>query len=549
MASPTTVSGISSGIDWQATVDALMQIEYQKVQILDDRKSAFESKKTAWSSIQTKLQTLKSTSDDMDKLNEVLLKQATSSNTDAITVSAKASAVEATHTVVVNQLAKNEVLVHSAGWADAYSTSLTTAGNDFVYTFDGTDYTITLSNGSTIADLVAAINEDTDNPGVTASFIDDGGSSDPVHLVLAADDPSAASVLSINDAGTTIGATAADFDTANWTQTQAPQEAQIRVDGYPPASWITRTTNTIDDVISGVTLNLKAVDASGTTITIANDSDAIKSKIQGWVDAYNDVVQTINDFSSYDSENEIRGVLMDDSQARLVRDQLISAVTSEIADLPADSAYTTLGSIGVDIGAGGLLTVDSSQLDDALADKADEVASVFAFTSSTSNSTLEYQSSRPETQGGTYDVFATYTAAGVLDKNGTNTIGGYAATVEGTNILRGKNGTPVEGLRIWFNSPGTGSPGTASATIRVGNGLSIVASDQVEQLTDSVDGLIKLVQDSYSEQISNLEDQMAAYQTRLDQKKQMLTNQFIAMEKAVSQAKNQANWASSALSS
>ncbi|MFH0883827.1 MAG: flagellar filament capping protein FliD, partial [bacterium] len=177
-----------------------------------------------------------------------------------------------------------------------------------------------------------------------------------------------------------------------------------------------------------------------------------------------------------------------------------------------------------------------------------EVARLFAFSTSTSSATLEYQSSTANTEGGTYDVVATYKANGTLNKSGTNTIAGFAATVEGSNILRGKEGTSVEGLRIWFNSPGTGSAGTATATIRIGNGLSIVASDQVEQLTDSVDGLIKIVKDSYSDQITNLEDQIAAYETRLEQKKQMLTNQFIAMEQAVSQAKNQANWASSALS-
>lgn len=555
MASPTTISGLSSGIDWQSMVDALMQVEAQKAAVLENRKSELERKNTAWDSLQTKLQTLQSTSDGMDKLNELLLKAATSSDTDTLTVSADATAIPATHDIVVNQLAQNQVLVHTDGWPDAYSTSLATAGNnEFVFTYDGTDYTVTVNPGATLADLVNAINDKsayleetvTDFPGITASFIDDGGATNPYHLVLSVNEATSSDLLSIS-ATTTVGS-GSFGNIANWETTQNAQESQIRVDGYPSAGWITRPTNTIDDVIDGVTINLKSTNASATKVAVSTDTSSIEAKIQTWVDAYNDVVTTINGFSSYDSENNIRGVLMDDSQARLVRDQMITSVTSEVQDLPANSTYTTLGSAGINIGAGGLLTVDTNDLGEALASKADEVARLFVFSTSTTNNLLEYQSSTADTEGGTYDVFATYKANGTLDSTGTNTIGGYAATIEGTNILRGKDGTPVEGLRIWLNSPGTGLAGTTSATIRVGNGLSVVASDQVEKLTDSVDGLIKIVKESYSDQIANLEEQIAAYETRMNQKKEMLTDQFIKMEQAISQAKNQANWASSALS-
>lgn len=544
--STATISGIASGIDWQSTVDALMEIEYQPVQRLLDKQDEYAEKNSAWDVVEQKLSALQSASTTIDSVNELLLKNASSANTDALSVVADADATSGTHTVEINQLAQNQVIVHTDGWADANTTSITTGGTDFTYTYDGVDYTVSVTSGSTLSELISNINDDPDNPGITASYIDDGGAADPIHLVLSVDDPTASDLLSINDALTTIGTGAGEFDSAAWTTTQNAQEAEIRVDGFPPGSWITRTTNEIDDVIPGVTLTLKDTNLTGIQVTVTDDYSAIKTRISSWVDAYNDTLQTINDYTSYDAENEVRGVLMDDSQIKTVRSRLINIVSSEIPGLPTNAIYTTLGSVGVDIISNGKLSINSSDLQDALEEDPEAVANLFAQSDSSTTSTLEFFRRSENTEGGTYSVTAYYTAAGKLDSSQSNTIGGYAATVEGTNVLVGKDGSPVEGLRVYFNYPGGGA-GSVTGTVRLGEGVANSSYYEIESLSDNIDGLISIVKDGYQDTIDSLEDQIAAYEDRLDLKREMLEKQFIAMESAIAEVQNQSSWISSAL--
>jgi len=538
----STVSGFASGIDWQKTIDMLMQIERQPVDRMVQRKALYQQKTAAWNAISEKLTALQSSAQSIDTQDELLRKTAASSDTNIISASAKSGAVSGTHTIEVNQLAQSEVYVHSGGWADLNSTAVYSGtGGQFVYNYDGSTYTVSVPNNATLLDLVQLINNDENNPGVTASTIDDGGTTDPVHLVLTSDDPKSANSFSI-DASTNLG-TGTEFDDASWTRTKNAQEAEIRVDGYPPASWITRTSNVIDDVLEGLTLTLKDTTTSAVNVSVEDDYTAIKQRVSDWVKAYNDVMKEISTDIRYDSENEVQGILMGDSQVRTVRDQLTNIMVNVVPGLPSGSEYLSLGDIGLEVSTSGTITINDDELQAALENNAENVANLIAKSTATNNSSLQFLSSTDATEGGSYDVQATYLASGLLDASGTNTIDGYAATVESGNILVGKDGTPVEGLRVQFAYPGGGA-GTASATVRYGTGTAVQVDNKISTYTDSFDGLIKGVKDAYQSQIDNLDDQITAYEQRLATKKEMLTKQFLAMEDAISKAKNQSNWTS-----
>lgn len=376
----TTVSGLASGIDWQEMVDALMEIEYQSVYRLEDKVANYEERQDAWSDVTDKLEAFQSASDAMDKNTELLVKNSSSSDTDIISTSANANAIASSHTILVNQLAQNEVMVHTTGWVDAVTTSLTSSGQDFTYTYDSVDYTVTLHSGATLTDLMNAINEDENNYNsetgdqyVTASIIDDGGDTNPFHLVMTAIEGSTSNLLSINDGLTTIGGGVFDDNSGtNWATTQDAQAAQIRVDGYPDGSWITRTSNEIDDVISGLTLNLKATTPTDPIVVkVTTDYNAIVENISQWVDKYNEVMDSINTYTDWNEEEEERGVLMSDSQIKTVRDSLINIVTGLVESLPENARYTTLAAIGLDFKSGGKLQVDEDVLKDALETSAD----------------------------------------------------------------------------------------------------------------------------------------------------------------------------------
>ncbi len=534
--SSTTISGLASGIDWNETIDLLMQIEYQPVQRLIDRQDEFERKVSAWTGLQSKLEALQSSSNSLDTLDELLQKTASSSDTDKLSASANADAVEGSHTIIVNQLAQAEVEVHS-GHADINTTVVTVAAAVFKYDYAGTTYTVDVPANAKLADLVQLINNDGNNPGVIASTIDDGGGVDPVHLVLASKDPGSTNIIAVN-AGTTVP----NFGPAEFTETISGQDAQIRVDGYPPAGWITRESNVIDDVISGITLTLKETDAvNPVQVSVENDYATIKQKIKDWVSAYNDIMDDIAAKTSYDAENEIRGIFMGDSQVRSIQSQLRDIMVSPVPGVSSGARYTSLAEIGLEIGSKGKVTVDNTELQEALEENMDAVADLFVFSNSSTSSNLAYFTRTDATQGGEYQVTASYLASGKLDPNGTNTIGGYAATVENNYYLVGKDDTPVEGLRVRFIDPG-GGPGSVNGTIYVGTGAPVVIDNLVENWTDYVDGLIKVVKEGYENQINNINKQLLSWERRIDQKREMLAKKFIAMEQAVSLAKNQSSW-------
>ena len=84
--------------------------------------------------------------------------------------------------------------------------------------------------------------------------------------------------LAVETEGGSTTADLAGFAEADFTETQSAQDSQIRVDGYPSGAWISRSSNTIDDVISGVTLHLHdTTDAAGEEITLTRDIQSVNS--------------------------------------------------------------------------------------------------------------------------------------------------------------------------------------------------------------------------------------------------------------------------------
>ncbi len=537
----TTITGLSSGIEWSDTIDLMMQIESQPMERVLERQDEIKRKKTAWNVIRGKLDTLQSVSKDMDTREELLTKTATSNDNDKLSVEASSEAISSKHNVVINQLAEAEVEVHSTGWSDLGSTAVITgADGQFDYQYAGDTYSVTVPDGSTLADLVRLINDSNDNPGIVASTIDDGSGTNAIHLVLASKESGASNSVDILDS-TNLGGTGTEFDSGSFIETQNAQDAEIRVDGFPTVGWITRDSNTIDDVITGVTLTLKDADLSGIEIQISDDTTQIKSQVNDWVESFNDVISDIGIFTRYDEETETPGILQGDGQLYSVRTSLQDIVAREIPDLPEDSPYPNLAAIGILVGAGGQLEIDDTKLQDALEDNLEAVVDLFVFTQSSTSADLTYFSRTEDTAGGTYDVEATFTAGGILDPSGTNTIGGYPATIENDTFLVGQEDTEVEGLRINFTDPG-GGPGTVTSTVRVGTGAAVLSDNQISKLTDSIEGLFKIVTDSFDTQIEALDDQLLAWERRLEITRTQLEKKFMAMEMAVSQAQSQGSW-------
>ncbi len=168
-----------------------------------------------------------------------------------------------------------------------------------VYTMGDSDpISVEVAADTTLSQLVDLINDGEENPGVTASVIDDGSDSDSFKLVLQSNGVGSEQEISflsqlpdITMALSPEGKSGEDLN------------AQVTIDGIA----YQRQSNSISDIVSGVTFNLQSVgDAS---YSVANNNDNVKEMIIAMATAYNDVVTEVRAKSSYDQETEEFGLL------------------------------------------------------------------------------------------------------------------------------------------------------------------------------------------------------------------------------------------------
>ncbi len=170
--------------------------------------------------------------------------------------------------------------------------------------------------------------------------------------------------------------------------------------------------NKFQNVVAGLTLEVKQETPAGEHVTVTTDPDieSIRGSIQGLLDAYNDANKFIDDQNKYDAEKKQGGILLGDSIIQQMQYSLRGMMSSTVN---SDSdRYRQLSSIGIRTGIDGQLSVkDSSRLDEALREDLDEVVSFFTDSGYTSGGGLEFVSSSSTTkEGDNYNVNVTQAA-------------------------------------------------------------------------------------------------------------------------------------------
>lgn len=158
------------------------------------------------------------------------------------------------------------------------------------------------------------------------------------------------------------------------TQMQAASNASVNVDGIN----YSRTSNTLDDVLPGSTLTLKAPTVSGTSalVDLSRDTTATKAKVKAMVTAFNDANTILKAVSDPKSTLDTYGAtLVSDSTARSISQQMRNMVLGT-SSTPAAKA-SGLWQIGVSITQTGELDLDETKLDAALKDNYEDVVKMF----------------------------------------------------------------------------------------------------------------------------------------------------------------------------
>lgn len=230
---------------------------------------------------------------------------------------------------------------------------------------DGEATSLSVAAETTLSQLVEQINDDTDNPGITASTINDGLDPDnPYKLVLTAngygEDNRVTFLSQLPDLVMEELASQAAANSLN---------AQFTVDGIP----YQRQSNTMSDVQSGLTLTLKGIGSS--TVTVANNDDGVKEMVTTLVTAYNDVVQELRDKTAYDSETEEFGILTGTTLWDLSFELQSMMTSTNIAD--PDGNIKSLFDLGLEFDRDGNITIDDTLLSAAISDYSDGVQAFF----------------------------------------------------------------------------------------------------------------------------------------------------------------------------
>ncbi|HJV26685.1 MAG TPA: flagellar filament capping protein FliD [Aromatoleum sp.] len=380
-----SAGGIGSGLDTASIISQLMSIERQPITALTKQVSSFQSKLSALGQLKGGLSALQTAAEALSKTDKFSAFKATVADSTLFSAAAGTTATAGSYAVQVKYLAQAHKLA-SAGFASNSATVNTgtltielgqlTGGAGGTYTADASKtLSITVDGtNNTLEGVRNAINAA--KKGVTATIVNDGSAS-PARLVITSNNSGTANTIRMS------GITGLDYDpvanTGAMEQKIQSQDAQLEIDGIA----ITRSTNTVSDAIPGVTLNLTKTNlGSTTTLTVASDQDTVKSNIQAFVKAYNDLNSMIKTQTAFDANTKTAGALNGDSTVRTVASRMRSVINESVSGL--SSGFSRLADVGISFQADGSLKLDSSKLDTALSDPTKDVSAIFGDAAGTS---------------------------------------------------------------------------------------------------------------------------------------------------------------------
>ena len=409
-----TSSGVGSGLDIESLVTQLVAAERSPTENrLVQAAAQYQGQISAFGALKGALSEFQSSLSSLQSLSTYNGRNATVSDSDALTVSAGSAAVAGSYAIEVNSLAKAHSLASGSYTATTDAVGEGTLSfrfgttdytgpdpgpesyNGFVLNADKAASTVTIdSSNNTLAGIRDAVNDA--DIGVNASIINDGSG---FRLLFASVDTGAENSLevSVTESGSAgLSAFAFNASTTNLSQTVAAQDASLNVNGLP----VTSASNTVSSVINGLDLTLKA-ETSGVPVdvSVSRNSASITGALNSFISAYNGLIDTTNALSSYDPATNEAGLLLGDATLRGISSRLRSELNTAISGV---GPYDTLASIGITTDGDGKFALNQANLDKVLEEDFDALSALFAAQGVPSASGVNYISSSDKTSIGDY---------------------------------------------------------------------------------------------------------------------------------------------------
>ncbi|MEQ8764005.1 MAG: flagellar filament capping protein FliD [Planctomycetota bacterium] len=393
MASGSGISfgGLASGLDSQAIIQTLVNLERRPITLLQQQKTNFNRQIDLFGTFETRLNSLQTSLENLRDEDSFKKFNASTERAAVVTASASGNALGGVYDVSVKQLAQ-QTRLSSQGYADLETT--TVGSGTFQITVGDTTTDITLDSGEdTLNDLKDAINSS--DAEVRAEIVNVGGS-EPYKLVISANESGLDNAVTLDASGLSGGTQALSF-----TEIQSAQDAIFDLNGITD---LQRSSNTLTDVIEGVTLNLFSVSEgnetdgyTATTVTISLDRDAMAESARGFVNAYNDVARFFRDQGRFDADEATSAPLFGDFTLRSIQSSLRSRFSEVFEN---DGSFNSLASLGFKTKSDGFLEFDSADYKDALETDLGSVADLFQADGSIGDQLVDYLDTVTDTADG-----------------------------------------------------------------------------------------------------------------------------------------------------
>jgi flagellar hook-associated protein 2 len=384
------VTGTGSGLDIDGLVASLVAAEQVPAEArLNAREASITSLSTSLSSAKAAITDFEAASNKLALASTFSQFTTSSSDTTKATISATSSASLGSYQLEVTNLASAQTLASGTFTAtsDALGTGTLTiaigtpsySGSTYSSFSQTSSVDITIdSSNNTLAGVRDAINNA--GAGVNASILKNG---DNYQLLLVSEETGLSNSMSISISGDSVGGDtdndglsqlAFNSSGSQLTQYAAGANANFSINGLAVSS----ASNTVTNVIDGVTLNLLSATSSAITIDVKTDTDTIVADVQAFVDKYNAYASLFKDLTKYDATTGTAGALQGDSTARAVMSQIRSELGRSVTGLTG--SYRSLADVGITIDKSGVMSFTQSTFKTAFAAAPADVTGVFAKT-------------------------------------------------------------------------------------------------------------------------------------------------------------------------
>lgn len=362
LTAPQTLSGVSQfSSDFQSVLNRTVAIAQLPVQQLQNRDAVVLQQEQQLATLGSSVSDLQASLANLGTLAQNQALVATSSDSSVVAVQNTGADSAASYTIGnVTSVASAASETTQAGYADANRTPVSTSGT-VALKLGASTYTITLTPATNnLAGLRDAINNL--GVGVSATVLTTGTGANPNYLSVTADNTGATTLQLIDDPG---GA-----NTNLLTSTNQGSDAVFELNGVP----VEKASNTINDVIPGLTFTIEDTTVPNQTVnlTLSSDPSQLQSALQDFVGKYNALESAVQA-----QVGQNAGVLSGDFLVRQVQDDL-----RQLTAYQGSGSIQSLSDLGIEIDSTGQMTLDTNTLNSL---SSSQLNAAFSFLGSTTS--------------------------------------------------------------------------------------------------------------------------------------------------------------------